>query len=208
MVKSVSYEQTEIIKGILDLHVPGKKIDCDPTYGNGLFYKDGIEIPQYCYDINPKFSFVEKRDSRELPLEDNSINCIMFDPPFLATKGRSLEQDDDNNKINKWYTVFPNEKLLHQYYIDSMVEFNRVLKNKGILIFKCQDKVSSSTQYMSHVFIANEAVKAGFYPKDLFILTAKVRLVADWQKANQKSARKYHSYFWVFQKSNKIVKYT
>ena len=61
---------------------------------------------------------------------------------------------------------------------------------------------------MSHVFIANEAVKAGFYPKDLFILTARVRLVADWQKANQKSARKYHSYFWVFQKSNKIVKYT
>jgi hypothetical protein len=27
------------------------------------------------------------------------------------------------------------------------------------------DKVSSGTQYMSHVFIANEAEKSGFYGK-------------------------------------------
>lgn len=33
---------------------------------------------------------------------------------------------------------------------------------------------------MSHVFIMNEAIKIGFYPKDLFILLAKNRLTADW----------------------------
>lgn len=46
-------------------------------------------------------------------------------------------------------------------------------------------------------------VRLGFYPKDLFILLAKSRLVADWQKNSQKNARKYHSYFWVFEKSVK-----
>ena len=58
---------------------------------------------------------------------------------------------------------------------------------------------------MSHVFIMNEAVKLGFYPKDLFILLAKNRLVADWQVKNQKNARKFHSYFWVFEKAIKLL---
>ena len=88
-----------------------------------------------------------------------------------------------------------------------MKEAYRILKDDGILIFKCQDKVSSGKQYMSHAFIMDEAVKIGFYPKDLFILLAKNRLVADWQTKNQKNARKFHSYFWVFQKCNKKIEY-
>ena len=75
------------------------------------------------------------------------------------------------------------------------------------MIFKCQDKVSSGKQYFSHVYVQKEAIKYGFYPLDLFILLAKNRIVADWQKANQKHARKFHSYFWVFKKCNKKIKY-
>jgi hypothetical protein len=131
----------------------------------------------------------------------------MFDPPFLATKGKSLEIDNNSNKINKRFGVYPDELQLHQFYIDSMEEQYRVLKENGILIFKCQDKISSSKQYVSHCFVWQEAIKIGFYPKDLFVLLAKNRIVADWQAKNQKNARKFHSYFWVFEKSNKIIKY-
>lgn len=60
---------------------------------------------------------------------------------------------------------------------------------------------------MSHVFIINEAEKLGYYCKDMFILLAKNRIVADWQLKNQKNARKFHSYFLVFEKSNKKIKY-
>ena len=132
----------------------------------------------------------------------------MFDPPFLATTGKSLENDDNNNNaINKRFGVYPSEKELHKFYIDSLNESYRILKDRGILIFKCQDKISSGKQYLSHVFIINEAVRIGFYPKDLFILLAKSRLVADWQVQNQKNARKYHSYFIVFEKCNKKIEY-
>ena len=199
MVKSISYDQTEIINWILDLHVPSHHIDCDPTYSKGNFYNNtGIEHPQYKFDILPQADGVEYGDSRNLPLQSESINCMMFDPPFLATTGKSLRVDDSSNKINKRFGVYPSEKELHQFYIDSMKEAYRILKNDGILIFKCQDKVSSGKQYMSHVFIMNEAINLGFYPKDLFILLANNRLVADWQTKNQKNARKFHSYFWVF----------
>lgn len=131
----------------------------------------------------------------------------MFDPPFLATKGSSLSKDDNSNKINKRFGVYPTEQELHQFYIDAIKEQYRVLKQDGILIFKCQDKVSSGKQYMSHCFIWQEAINIGFYPADLFILLAKNRIIADWQLKNQKNARKFHSYFWVFKKNNKVINY-
>lgn len=207
MIKSISYSNEEIINDILSLHVPNKRIDCDPTYSKGNFYKGIVAPPELKFDIQPLSDAVAYADCRSLPLEDNSLNCIMFDPPFLATTGKSLKSNDGNNVINKRFGVYPTERELHQMYIDSMTEFYRVLKTGGILIFKCQDKVSSGKQYMTHCFIYNEAVKIGYYPKDLFVLLAKNRIVADWQVQNQKNARKFHSYFWVFEKRNKVIEY-
>lgn len=208
LISSISYDQIEIIENILKLHTKDNTIDCDPTYSKGNFYKNGkIKEPKYKFDINPQTEDTIKADARSLPLDDNSVNCIMFDPPFLATTGKSITANDNNNFINKRFGVFPNEKELHQFYIDSMKEFYRILKDDGTLIFKCQDKISSSKQYLSHVFIINEAIKIGYYPKDMFILLAKTRIVADWQVKNQKNARKFHSYFLVFQKCNKKIEY-
>lgn len=209
LIKSISYNQTEIIKWILELHVKNHKIDCDPTYSKGNFYKNtDIEKPKFIFDINPQTEDTIKADARNLPLENESLECIMFDPPFLATTGKSIKENKNNNYINKRFGVFPSEKELHQFYVDAMKEFYRILKKDGILIFKCQDKISSSKQYLSHVFIINEAVKTGYYPKDLFILLSQNRIVADWQLENQKNARKFHSYFLVLQKADKTIKYT
>ncbi len=207
LIKSIDYDQGEIIRNILKLHVPEGKIECDPTFSTGAFYNGtGIDIPQYRFDISPQRYDVVQADARRLPLADGCISCMILDPPFLATKGKSLN-DTDGNIINRRFGVYPDEKSLHRCYSDMLSEAYRVLKPDGILIFKCQDKVSSGKQYMSHVFIMNEAVQIGFYPKDLFVLLAKSRLVAEWQKKNQRNSRKYHCYFWVFQKSNKIIEY-
>ena len=200
IIKSISFNQEEIIKSILKLHSLEGKIDVDPTYSKGVFYKGEIEDPQYKFDINPKRLDVIKSCATALPLDDCSVNTVMFDPPFLATKGPSLKRNDKNNIINKRFSVFPNEKELMAFYQNALKEFYRVTKKNGIVIFKCQDKVSSGKQYFLHCWIQQEAEKIGFYSKDLFVLLAKSRVIANWQRKNQRHARKFHSYFWVFQK--------
>lgn len=206
IIKSISYDEDEIIESILQLHCQ-YPIELDPTYSKGNFYKGKIPAPLHKFDISPQIKEVKQANAEKLPLEDLSINTIMFDPPFLATTGKSLKSNDNNNKINKRFGVYPSEKELHQFYVNSLREFYRILKPNGILIFKCQDKISSGKQYLSHCFIIQEAEKLGYYTKDMFILLAKNRIVADWQLKNQKNARKFHSYFLVFEKSTKKIEY-
>jgi tRNA G10 N-methylase Trm11 len=205
VIKSISYNEKEIISDILKMHCIGD-IEFDPTYSKGYFYKT-IKQPIFKMDINPQQRGIIKADAAHIPIVDCAFNTIMFDPPFLATTGKSLGANNNSNKINKRFTVFKNEKELHSFYNNSLIELHRVLKYNGILIFKCQDKVSSGIQYMSHVYIISCAQNIGFYCKDLFVLLAKNRIVADWQKKNQKHARKFHSYFLVLQKTEKKVKY-
>ena len=203
MIKSIHDNHDDILRAIIKLHNNNNPIHCDPTYSKGVFYRN-IEKPVFCYDINP-IKGVKKASADNLPHDDNSLYSIVFDPPFLATKGPSLKSQK-GNIINKRFSVFPSEVELHRFYKACLIEFYRVLTNKGLLVFKCQDKVSSGKQYFSHCFVYNEAIRVGFYPLDLFILQAKNRIVANWQK-NQKHARKFHSYYWVFRKTKKEVRY-
>ncbi len=200
MIKTISYDQHEIIQDIINLHCP-YGIDCDLTYSKGNFYKK-IEEPRYKFDINPLTHDTVKADSRNIPLLDNSMNTLMFDPPFVA----AIPKKNAEGIITKRFGYFRNVPKLWKYYNETIGECYRVLKSNGILIFKCQDTVDSSKQYFSHVQIMNYAVSAGFYPKDLFMLLAKHRLTGSSWKVQQ-HARKYHCYFWVFKKEQSKVIY-
>jgi hypothetical protein len=201
-VKSFSYDQHEILKWILKLHCK-TEIELDPTYGRGCFYKNGVNKPKYCFDLISRKPGVVQADCRCLPLKDGCVDTMIFDPPFLATKGKSLKVGAGKRESNltvKRFGCYETEEKLFQFYKDSLIEFKRALKKSGILIFKCQDKVSSGKQYVSHNRIINQAEGAGFYTKDIFILLAKARMIPEWQTVNQKHARKFHSYFLVFQR--------
>ena len=119
----------------------------------------------------------------------------MFDPPFLV----GYTKTKPTGLIGERFHGFAYIKDLLDFYDESLVEFQRVLKKKGILVFKCQDTVSSGKQYLSHVHIINKAEELGFYCKDMFVLLAKSRMIGHNHK-NQKHARKFHSYFLVFEK--------
>lgn len=123
LVKSISYDQGEIIRDILKLHVPEGEIDCDPTFSTGAFYYSaGIEVPKLRFDIRPQVEGVVQADARSLPVPNESISCMMLDPPFLATTGASLGKGE-SNRINRRFSVYPDEKSLHQCYADIQSRF-------------------------------------------------------------------------------------
>jgi hypothetical protein len=204
IIQSIGYNQQEIIKNILHLHSITNSIDCDPTYSKGNFYKKDIVAPPLKYDKFPCVDGVEQAESHKLPLSDNSISTIMFDPPFVMGGQNYKTNKEGSSIIAKRFTSFKDFAELKNMYSSSLKEFYRILKPDGIVIFKCQDCVSGGKQYFSHVWVMNEALKIGFYPKDLFILLAKNRLT---DKRIQQHARKYHSYFWVFKKEICKVNY-
>ena len=83
IIKSISFDEQEIIRDILYLHCNNKDIELDPTYSIGNFNKNGLHQPEHKFDIEPKIDTVIKADCRDLPIDSNSINVIMFDPPFV-----------------------------------------------------------------------------------------------------------------------------
>ena len=127
MISTINYSQHEIIKNIITLHLGGQDIECDPTYSKGNFYK-GINKPIYRYDLYPKGQDVIESCSTSLPLSKASLNSLIFDPPFLATTGPSLKIKNNSNCINKRFSVFDNESLLHEYYSESIKEFFKSFK--------------------------------------------------------------------------------
>jgi len=199
IIKTVSGDQSEILQNIIKLYcVDG--FDLDPTYSTGVFYKNGVPRPKYVSDLSPRSDDVMPCDCRELVFPDGFLRSICFDPPFVG----GSRKDGKPGVIKERFSYFPTIPKLWEFYRESIVEFHRVLSVEGILVFKCQDSVESGKQYITHVEVMNMATNSGFYPLDLFVLVTSNRIISPNQ-VNQQHARKYHSYFWVFQKSGKVL---
>lgn len=189
--------EQECIKSLLDIHNEGKDIDLDPMYNQGMFYKSLLNKPKYRFDLNAEQNGydAENGDATNLPLENNSVHCMILDPPFMFEK-RNREQ---KNVVQKQYTMFHNGfEELKECYFGILKEAYRVLDKKGILIFKCQDYTDSKTT-MTHCLVWQWAIENGFYAKDIAILNLPKTKIYNGN-LRQKHLRKTHCYFWVFEK--------
>src|ERR1035437_7180465 len=92
MVKSISYEQEEIIQWIIKLHLKGKDIELDCCYSTGNFYKKNINPPKYKFDIKQQVDGVIEANAENLPLENERVDSIMFDHLFSRRLARVSKQ--------------------------------------------------------------------------------------------------------------------
>lgn len=200
MIKSISYSQDEIIQWIIDLYCPWG-IDLDPTYSKGIFYRN-ITEPALKFDIAPQTDDTIAAPCTDIPLADNTVMSVMFDPPFTGGSRKNGKPGIIKTRFG-FYKSIP---ALWGMYSLALAEMYRILRRNGILIFKCQDSIESGKQYFSEWYILKEAMKIGFYPRDKFILLAKSRLVSPNQK-KQQHCRKFHCYFLVLEKVKSRVNY-
>ena len=214
VIKSVGNNQHMIIRDIINLHNGGKGFDADMTYSIGAFYgkfkdDDGNEFeipePRLKFDVYPQGDDVIKLDPwGSWPIADNSLDSIMLDPPFVISSMSSpamLEDRDDNCLISRRFASFYPRYEMFETYEHLLSEAYRVLKPMGILVLKCQSTVSGAIQLMTPWYSCCVADKLGFYTLDEFVLVAKSRLISGKVK-KQQHARKFHSFFYVFQKDN------
>ena len=97
---------------------------------------------------------------------------------------------------SKWHAA------VTELYRDAGREAYRVLRPNGVLIVKCQDEVSANKQWLTHVEIINDYEGMGFYTKDLFVVMRSNKPSVTRLK-KQVHARKNHSYFLIFVKTNR-----
>jgi hypothetical protein len=196
VISSVGYSDKDIITSIIELHNNGQNFELDPCYSIGNFYKTtGIAVPKYRFDINPQVAGVIQADVKNIPLPANSIRSVIFDPPFMfGTHGQTK-----NYQMTKRFSMFDSFDELQNMYVGALKEFSRILVKNGIVAFKCQDYTDSKTT-MTHALVYQWATDLGFYAKDLFILVFGARIYNSTLK--QKHARKFHSYWWIFQNKN------
>lgn len=207
LVKSVYNSNFEVIKNIMDLYNI-ERFDLDCTYSKGGFWKN-LPHPVNKTDLYPVNESVICASSENLPFNDGSMKSIMYDPPFVVAGKTYRDNKEGSSIIAKRFEGYSTYEELKRNYYYTLKELYRVCENGGVLVFKCQDTVSGGKNHFSHVMVMNMAMELGFYPRDLFILLAKMRLNSfgtKWTK--QEHARKYHSYFWVFEKVKPRVKYT
>jgi len=199
-----------IFPHILELHVPkGSKV-ADVTWGRGVFWK---KIPEDNYEVVGT-DISMGIDCRDLPYEDESLDCVVLDPPYMEgfyrknndhkagsgshsslaqaySNGDEINSDTKNTGTKKWHAA------VTDMYFKASKEAYRVLKKKGVLIVKCQDEVSAGKQWLTHVEIINELESMGYYSKDLFVVVRTNKPAVSRIK-KQVHARKNHSYFLIF----------
>ncbi len=186
---------------ILSLYVPNASVIADVTYGEGVFWRN---IPKNQYKVLGT-DIQTGVDCRDLPYGDSEIDCVVLDPPYMHSPGgtahgsqRAFEKHYRNNGSGNNTTRKYHEAVL-ELYVDAGVEACRVLRDRGVLIVKCQDEVCSNRQRFTHVEIMRSYTDLGFVPEDLFVVVRNNRPGVS-RTLRQVHARKNHSYFLVFWK--------
>lgn len=189
----------EVFPAILSLYVPKGSIVADVTYGKGVFWR---RVPSEAYELRAT-DLMHGVDCRKLPYQDRSIDCVVFDPPYMHTPGRGAHKGHQNYETyyrnNQTFSECKYHEAVLDLYFAAAREAWRVLRPNGVYIVKCQDEVCANKQRLTHIEITNEYAKYGFVAEDLFVVVRKGKPGVS-RMLKQAHARKSHSYFLVFVK--------
>jgi hypothetical protein len=189
----------EVFPLVLSLYVAkGSKV-ADVTFGKGVFWR---HVPDDAYELLAT-DLATGVDCRDLPYEDASVDCVVFDPPYMHTPGGTAHVNHQNYESYYRNNRADSPKKYHEavldLYFQAAREAWRVIREDGVYIVKCQDEVCANRQRLTHVEIINELSDLGFVAEDLFVVVRKGKPGVS-RMLKQVHARKRHSYFVVLVK--------
>lgn len=192
LVKSVSKNQDEILGWIMQLYNGGKTFDCDLTASKCVFWKK-LPRPLHLFDKYPQLDEVRNLSEADA-LPDGTFTSIIYDLPFLVSNPNSPSYIKDR------FSYFTSEDEAYEVNIEMLQRAYRLLNKGGLLVVKTMDCGKANRQIWVSDFVIQKAAELGFKMIDKFILIAKQKFISG-KFHQQRMARKYHSYFFVFAKS-------
>ena len=217
VIKNINTDQHRILADIMHLYNNDEGFELDPTFSKGNYYgnfkwvnengeKETYTIPQpkYKMDVYPLAEDVQKLEIMgDFPLEDESVKSVNIDLPFVISVGPSMGNGNKNSNItsNRFSAFYPVSNLVETYY-HFLKEAYRVLKEDGILVWKCQRTITGGKTLNSPEMSWLFAESLGFDCVDAFYLEGKTRLISGKVK-HQEHSRSYVSVFYVFKKSHR-----
>jgi hypothetical protein len=189
----------EVFPLVLSLYVAVGSTVADVTYGKGVFWRN---VPEGAYKVLAT-DLETGVDCRDLPYQDASVDCVVFDPPYMHTPGGTAHVNHQNYETyyrnNESSSPSKYHEAVLDLYFSAAREAWRVLRAGGTYVVKCQDEVCANRQRLTHVELINELEKHGFVTEDLFVVVRNGKPGVS-RLLRQAHSRKAHSYFLVFLK--------
>jgi tRNA G10 N-methylase Trm11 len=183
----------DLFPSVLSIYVPEGSVVADVTYGRGVFWQ---KVDRSKYDLRAT-DLQDGTDARKLPYADESLDALVFDPPYMHWSGSIKESINGCYKNNERGESAKSWQDVLKLYTDAAIEARRVLKPSGVFICKVQDTVACGKQRWFHVHVMQ---LEGFHCEDIFVLMQNGIPTHDPKWKKQYHARKNHSYFIVLRK--------
>ena len=181
------------MSAIMKIYGRENMIVADVTYGEGVFWKTTDTNDYAFFPSDLKTNGV---DFTNLPYENDSMDIVVFDPPYRYTPAKNKETHHTERYELKPHMNIRTTKDVLALYRLGITECERVLKKGGFLIIKCMDNIEAAKQYWVHIDIMG--MGDNLTCRDLLIVAPPSTIASRWKR--QKHFKKSHSYFVIMRK--------
>lgn len=195
-LQSVMAEHDSVIlDGMIEMHAPPVPRIVDVTYNTGKMWAKAKNKPGLRFDIDGTLPDLDGvADFRSIPLPDESVEVVVFDPPHILDMGSAkyvMYGETEKAKVTQDISA---------HFEPFLLEAKRVLTANGVVFAKLADQVHDHLYRWHQADFVVAARAVGLTPCDLIIKPNNVGSFIDpkWKKAHH--TRRAHSYWIVVRK--------
>lgn len=191
VLSALSGTNADLIEQAARLWIAPTDVVIDVTYGRGVFWRNLPHVAVKGTDIA-----LDGTDCRDLPYESESVDVVVFDPPYQPVHG----QPDRSFGVGRSYRLNSADPLqtidqVLAFYVDGLREAARVLRKGGRVMVKTQDLTYNHRLHLMHLDVLRAMARAGLDLADMFVLLNKTRMPQPTLR--QERAHRAHSYLLV-----------
>lgn len=166
----------------------------DVTYGRGKFWTKYRPENLVAHDLYKG----DGVDFRQLPEDDESVDVLVFDPPYMAQGGRATSTVPD--MLDRYGLVEVPKSVVEsqQLIADGIKEASRALAKSGRLFVKTMDYITGGAYVKGRHHVVQVATDLGLEQVDEFVHHKGLGPQPGGRA--QLHSRRAHSFLCIFQK--------